>query len=364
MKQNKYPRIAVDVSGGDHGAAAVVPGAIQAAKARPIALKLVGKEEEIKQELRKSKLENIDYEIIPANEVADMEDKPSHILRKKKHTSIQVACQLVKENFADGIVSAGNTGVTLACGIFNLGRIKGIERPGLASFLPRKKHPLILIDVGANVDSKPRQLVQFAVMAEVLAKDGLDIPEPKVGLLNVGEEQGKGNLQVNEAHPLLNRTSLNFVGNVEGRELFAENVDVAVCDGFVGNIVLKLSEGLGSAFSNMLKSELKKGFFSKLGTFLASSAFKRFGRTMDYQEHGGAPLLGVNGTVLVCHGSASSKAISKATSMTAKFIETEANEDIRHSLEANPEITRFQKLKKWFYPGSKEDNPEEESGDS
>ncbi len=358
--ESKYPRIAVDVSGGDHGAAALVPGAIKAAKSRPMALKLVGKQEEIKQELSKLNLEGIDYEIIHANEVADMDDKPSHIMRKKKSTSVQMACELVKEGFADGVVSAGNTGMTLACGIFNLGRIKGIERPGLAAFLPRKEHPLVLIDVGANVDSKPRHLVQFAVMAEVLARDVLDVQEPRVGLLNIGEEQGKGNAQVNEAQPLMEKTSLNFVGNVEGREVFAGDVDVAVCDGFVGNIALKLSEGLGVTFSSILKSELKRGVFSKLGALLASSAFKRFRKTLDYEEHGGAPLLGLNGTVFVCHGSAGSKAVSKAMDMTAKFIEKEANEDIKRNLEANPEITRFKRLKKFLYPGSREQGGEEE----
>ena len=357
---NKYPRIAVDVSGGDYGAPALVTGAVEAARSRSMALKLVGKQEEIKQVLSKTKLTGIDYEIIHANEVADMEDKPSHILRRKKNTSVQVACELVKEGFADGMLSAGNTGMTLACGIFNLGRIKGIERPGLATFIPREHHPLILIDVGANVDSKPRHLVQFALMAEVLARDILDLPEPRVGLLNIGEEQGKGNVQVNEAHPLLQKTSLNFVGNVEGRELFAGGVDVAVCDGFVGNIALKLSEGLGVTFSSIMKTELKRGFFAKLGAFFASSAFKRFRKTLDYEEYGGAPLLGLNGTVFVCHGSAGVRAVSKAMDMTAKFIQSEANEDIKQILEANPEITRFKRLKRILHSSSREHSSEDE----
>ena len=274
MKTNKKtPCLAIDVMGGDFGPSVTISGALKAAREENIALKLVGRDYEIREELEKYSYEDIDLEIVHAEEVAEMHDKPSYILRRKKNTSIQVACNLVKEGKANGVISAGHTGVTLACGIFSLGRIKGIDRPGLASIIPREEHPLILIDVGANIDSKPRHLVQFAIMADIFAKHILNVESPAVGLLNIGEEQGKGNVQVNEAYNLLKKTSLNFIGNVEGRDLFANRVDIAICDGFVGNIALKLCEGLGKSFSKVLKEEIKKGLFTRIGGFLARPAF-------------------------------------------------------------------------------------------
>jgi glycerol-3-phosphate acyltransferase PlsX len=352
-KSDSQPCIAVDVMGGDVGPSALIPGALEAARKKNIYLIFVGKRKEIEFELDKHNLSDLEIEIVHADEVADMRDKPSHISRRKKNSSIQVACDLVKEERADGLVSAGHTGVTMACGIFTLGRIKGIERPGLAAFLPREENPLVLMDVGANVDVKPRQLVQFAMMADVLAQDVLKIELPRVAILSIGEEQGKGNIQVNEAYKMLNKTELNFMGNVEGRDLFEDSVDVAICDGFVGNVALKLSEGLGSAFVKMLKQEFKKGFLPRLGSLLSISAFKRFGRRLDHEEYGGAPLLGLNGTIMVCHGSARSKAISKAVMTTAAFISSKTNRDIKHRLELNPEISRFHRLRDMLTPGHK-----------
>lgn len=364
MKNNKCC-IAVDVMGGDYGPSALVPGSLEAARKKGISLKLVGRLEAIRNELEKHNIKGIDLEVVHTDEVADMSDKPSYILRRKKNTSIQVCYNLVREGKAEGVISAGPTGVTLATGIFTLGRIKGIERPAVAALLPREKKPLILIDVGANVDSKSRHLVQFAIMADVLAKKLLNVLRPQIGLLNIGEEQGKGNLQVNEVYHLLSKSNLNFVGNVEGRELFSGDLDVAVCDGFVGNVALKLSEGLGAAFSKMLRQELKIGFFTRLGAFFALPAFRRFMRKMDYEEYGGAPLLGLNGTVFICHGAAQKKAVAKALDMSATFIKTKANEEIRSSLEANPEVTRFQKLKKILHTTSKgSSHYEDQEGES
>ncbi len=351
MKNNNCC-IAVDVMGGDYGPSALIPGSLEIARKKGISLKLVGRLEAIKSELEKHNIKGIDFEVVHADEVANMSDKPSYMLRRKRNTSIQVCYNLVREGKAEGVISAGPTGATLATGIFTLGRIKGIERPAVAALLPREKKPLILIDVGANVDSKSRHLVQFAIMADVLAKKLLNILSPQIGLLNIGEEQGKGNLQVNEAYHLLSKTDLNFVGNVEGRELFSGDFDIAICDGFVGNVALKLSEGLGDAFSKMLRKELKIGFFTRLGVFFALPAFRRFMRKMDYEEYGGAPLLGLNGTVFICHGSAQKKAVAKTLDMSATFINTKANEEIRFSLEANPEITRFQRLKKILHSTS------------
>lgn len=344
-KNREKPCIAIDVMGGDFGPSVVIPGALKAAREENLALLLVGRDVDIREELEKHPHEDLEIEIVHTDDVAEMSDKPSHILRRKKNTSILMACNLVKENRAQGVVSAGHTGVTLASAMFSIGRIKGIDRPGLGSVIPREGLPLILIDVGANIDSKPRHLVQFAIMADIFAKHILNIENPTVGLLNIGEEQGKGTAQVNEAYNLLKKTSLNFIGNIEGRDLFTDRVNIAVCDGFVGNIALKLCEGLGKAITRGLKRELSKGFFSRLGALLAKSAFKRLIRRYDYEEYGGAPLLGLKGCVIVCHGSSPSKSICQATKMAAQFISMNIVEKIKEQVELHPEITRFYRLK-------------------
>lgn len=360
--QNNPPRVAVDVMGGDFGPHVTIPGALLAARKKNIPLLLAGHKATILSELEKHNLHGLDIEIEHADEVAAMNDKPSHI-RRRKNTSVQAAFTSVKEQKAKGVVSAGHTGVTLATGMFTLGRLKGIERPGLAAIMPRENNPLIIIDVGANVDSKPRHLVQFAIMAEALARNVLKVSDPRVGLLSIGEEQGKGNAQVNEAFNLLKKTSLNFTGNVEGRDLFDASLDIAVCDGFVGNVILKMSEGWGKTISGLLRQELKTGFWSKMGSFLSISAFKRFSQRLDYEEYGGAPLLGLTESAFVCHGSSGQRAIQNAVVMTASFINNRANEDIRERLESHPEMSKFHRFKNLLHTSSKgqaeseEDNP-------
>ncbi len=345
--------------GGDFGPPVTIPGALKAAREEGISLKLVGKDYEIRQELDKHVYQDLDIELVHAEEVAEMHDKPSYILRRKKNTSIQVACNLVKEGLAQGVVSAGHTGVSLACSMFALGRIKGVDRPGLASIIPREERALILVDVGANIDSKPRHLVQFAIMADIFAKNILKIDNPAVGLLNIGEEQGKGNVQVTETYNLLKKTSLNFIGNVEGRDLFTNGIDIAVCDGFVGNIALKLCEGLGKSFSKVLKKEINKGLLTRLGGFLARPAFKRLVKRFDYEEYGGAPLLGLKGTVIVCHGSSSPKSICQAIKMGALFVKQGIVGKIKEQIELHPEITRFYRLRNILSTTSKVQNKEE-----
>lgn len=360
--QNKPPRVAIDVMGGDFGPHVTIPGALLAARKQNIPLLLAGHKATILSELEKHNLHDLDIEIEHADEVAAMNDKPSHI-RRRKNTSIQAAFNSVKEQRAKGVVSAGHTGVTLATGMFTLGRLKGIERPGLAAIMPRENTPLIIIDVGANVDSKPRHLVQFAIMAEALAKNVLKVNEPRVGLLSIGEEQGKGNAQVNEAFTLLKKTTLNFTGNVEGRDLFDGTLDIAVCDGFVGNVILKMSEGWGKTISGLLRQEFKTGFWSKMGSFLSVSAFKRFSQRLDYEEYGGAPLLGLKESAFVCHGSSGQRAIQNAVTMTASFINNRTNEDIRERLESHPEMSKFHRFKSLLHtagkgqPEADEDNP-------
>jgi glycerol-3-phosphate acyltransferase PlsX len=329
--------------GGDFGPEVVVKGAIEAAQAKGISLLLVGREEEIRAELAKYRTDGLSIEVVNASQVVGMTDKPSDVLRRKKDSSVHVACQMVKEGRAHGMLSAGNSGATLACGMFVLGRISGVERPALATILPTEKSPLVFLDVGGNVDCKPYHLVQFGVMAEVLSKDLLGISNPKIGLLSIGEEEGKGNVLAKEAYKLFKLSSMNFVGNAEGRDLFAGNFDVIVCDGFVGNAVLKVSEGVAKSISNILKTEIKKSFLFRLGCLLALPAFKRLAKRLDYAEYGGAHLLGLNGTAIVCHGASNVRAIRIAIEKAAEFVTSKADEDLVRGIKANKELALFGK---------------------
>ncbi len=285
----------------------------------------------------------MDLEIVHAPEVAGMDEKPSDILRRKKNASIQVACRLVRDGAAQGVVSAGHSGASVACGMFIMGRIPGVERPALASLLPTEKEPVVLLDVGATVDCKPYNIFQFGLMGDAFARDILNKESPRVGLLSIGEEEGKGNSQVKEAYELFKMAqNRNFSGNIEGRALITGEMDVAVCDGFVGNVALKLSEGLGLSLSRVLKRELlNSGFLPKLGSLLAKSAFRRFAKVVDYAEYGGAPLLGLQNIFIVCHGRSNAKAICNATRMATLFVEKETNKRLMETICANEELTRF-----------------------
>ncbi len=331
--------------GGDIGPRVNVPAAVQAAK-EGIHITLVGDEDALRAELaRCESAQGLPIDIVHASQVVDMDEKPSDALRRKKDSSIQVACQLVKEGRADGVVSAGNSGASVACGMFVLGRVKGVERPALASIMPTEKNPIVLIDVGANVDSKPFHLAQFGLMGDVLARDVLGVERPRVGLLSIGEEEGKGNVVVKEAYDLLKQTSLNFVGNVEGRDIFTGDLDVAVCDGFVGNICLKLSEGLARSFGRVLKRELKRHMLSRMGAALSMRSLKNFAQMMDYAEYGGAPLLGLKGIVIVCHGASNLKAVTNAIRMASTFVQRKAHEHIEEGLTAHKELGQFSRHK-------------------
>jgi glycerol-3-phosphate acyltransferase PlsX len=337
---SSIPRIAVDAAGGDHGPGVNVPGALAAAREKSLRLLLVGDASALEAELARHDTAGLDVEIVHASEVAAMSDKPSDVLRRKKDSSIQVACRLVKEGRADGVVSAGNSGASVACGMFVIGRVKGVLRPAFAGILPTVKGPMVLLDVGANVDSRPEHLFQFGILGDVLARDVLRYDSPRVGILSIGEEEGKGNSQVKEAFEMLKASSLRFVGNVEGRDIFTGDVDVVVCDGFVGNVALKLAEGLASNMGKVLKRELTGSLLGRLGTLLAMGRLKRFARFADYAEYGGAPLLGLQGIVIVCHGASNTKAISSAVKMAGRFVASGANEHIRQALEKNRDLTR------------------------
>ena len=341
--QSHNPRITVDAMGGDFGPEVVVPGALDAARKDNLGLIFVGNEKRIRQVLDGQKTRGMDVDIVHASEVVEMSEKPSEALRRKKESSIQIAFKLVREGRGHGVVSAGNSGATLACGMFILGRIKGIERPALASILPSEKGPLILIDVGANVECKPYLLVQFGLMAEVFARSVLHVKKPRIAVLTIGEEDDKGNNLVRETVKLLKMSSMNFIGNIEGRDFFTGKADVIVCDGFVGNVSLKLMEGLAFSLSNILKEEVKKSWLARLGFLMGIRALKRFSRRIDYAEYGGAPLLGLNGIGIVCHGSSNPKAINNAVIMAGQFVRNGANQLLIDGLGANKEISLFAK---------------------
>ena len=338
------PVIAVDVMGGDFGPAVCVPGAVEAARAGGFKVLLVGREAPVAAELAKLGRDGVEAEVVHAEDVAEMDEKPSDILRRKKDASIQVACRLVRDGRADGVVSPGHSGATVACGMFIMGRINGVERPALASIMPTEKLPMVLLDVGANVDCKPHHLLQFGLMANAFARDMLDLADPRLGLLSIGEEEGKGNTLVKETYELFKLVQdLNFVGNVEGRDIFTGDVDVIVCDGFVGNVALKLSEGLASSIARILKRELLGTTVAKMGAFLSQGAFKRFARFVDYAEYGGAPLLGLNGIAVVAHGRSNVKAVASATRMAATFVRKGTYERLVETISLNEELTRFGK---------------------
>ncbi|WP_461208480.1 phosphate acyltransferase PlsX [Desulfocurvus sp. DL9XJH121] len=337
---NSVPRIAVDAMGGDSGPGVIVSGALDAAREKGMSLILVGDESAVSEELSRNDTKGLDVEIVHASEVAEMTDKPSDVLRRKKDASIQVACRLVKDGRADGVVSAGNSGASVACGMFVIGRGEGVSRPAFAGILPTVKKPIVLLDVGANVDSKPRHLLQFGILGEVLARDVLNLSEPRVGILSIGEEEGKGNTLVKEAFDLLKASDLDFVGNVEGRDVFTGDVDVIVCDGFVGNVALKLTEGLVSNMAKVMKRELLGSWLGRIGTLLAKGRLRRFARFVDYAEYGGAPLLGLNGIVIVCHGASNARAICSAVKMAGRFIESDANTHIQKGLERHKDLGR------------------------
>jgi glycerol-3-phosphate acyltransferase PlsX len=338
--------LAVDAMGGDFGPEINIPGSLAAARETGVRLILVGDEPSIRKELERHAHADVRFEIVHTTQVAGMAEKPSDVLRRKKDSSMQVAFRLVREGRAHGVVTAGNSGAALACGMFILGRISGVDRPALASIMPTLKKPIVLIDVGANADCKPYNLVQFGLMAEVLARCVLDISSPKVGILSIGVEEGKGNSLTKDAFTLLKGSSLNFIGNVEGRDVFTGETDVIVCDGFVGNVALKLSEGLGSALASMLKTELKKSIWSRLGTLIALPAFKRFAKKIDYAEYGGAPILGLNGIAIVCHGKSNARAITTALQQAAIFVEKKANDHLVEGLHANTELSLFSRTGK------------------
>ncbi|MBI5408664.1 MAG: phosphate acyltransferase PlsX [Nitrospirae bacterium] len=306
-------RIALDAMGGDYAPAVTVEGAVEALSENDeLSVILVGDEAEISRELRKKASTRLKISIKHASQTVEMDESPLTALRRKKDSSLRVAIDLVKVGEADAMVSAGNSGVVMATALHVLGKIPGIERPAIAAVMPTLKGRFILIDAGANVDCKPVHLHQFAVMGEAYARYIFNVESPKIGLLGIGEEDAKGNELTREAIKLLRNSHVNFIGNVEGKEVFAGEADVVVCDGFVGNIALKISEGLAEAITKMLKREISENAAGRIGYLFLKGALKNFKRKTDYSEYGGAPLLGINKPCIISHGRSTSKAIKNA----------------------------------------------------
>lgn len=304
-------RIAVDAFGGDYAPEQIVEGALLAADKEGITVVLTGNESRLKP-LVAGKAGSNRVEIVHAPEVVQMDDEPVAAVRAKTDSSLVQGARLVREGKADALVSAGNTGASLAAALFNIGRIKGVERPAISTLMPTAKGFSLVLDAGANVDCRPSMLVQFAQMGSIYASEVLKVSNPRVGLLNVGHEPGKGNQLAKEAFDLLQDAGVNFIGNVEGREVPSGNVDVIICDGFVGNVVLKLAEGLGATLLNMIKTEAKSSLAATAGALLMKPGFRRIKKRMDPNEYGGAPLLGINGVVIIAHGGSNAKAIYNA----------------------------------------------------
>lgn len=315
--------------GSDFGSGELVAGAVQAAEQIGVRIAVAGDEGQITQALAGVSQDTADLiDIIPASQVVTMADSPSEALRRKKDSSIAVLSELQKEGKIDALVSAGNSGAIVASAIKHLGRLGDIARPGIASVFPTLKEPVVMMDVGANVDCRPRHLLQFGIMSSAYYSVMFGNPRPRVGLLSIGEEIGKGNHLVKEARELLQASDLNFIGNVEGGDTFQGDVDVIVCDGFVGNICLKLSEGLAEALFKMLKDEINDSLSAKMGYLFARGAFNSFKRRIDYAEYGGAPLLGMNGISLICHGKSERTAIKNAIEEAFELVSNRVNDCI------------------------------------
>lgn len=308
-------KIAVDVMSGDHGPRPLLEGIVEAVRDYQAKVVAVGDPDQISEIIKDFPEEAKSIEIQSAREIINMEDSPSIAVRKKKDASVVVAANTVADNRTFGFFSPGNTGATLATAIQHLGRLKGVKRPALGVPLPRSDGGVtFMLDAGANVDCKPEWLVQFAIMGEVYAREILGVVNPKIGILSNGEEEKKGNEQTLAAHAKLKKLPYDFIGNIEGRDMFGmgRRVDVAVCDGFIGNIVLKSTEGVAGAIIQILKDGIMSSKIAKTGALFLKPTFKNLKKRMDYAEYGGVPLLGINGIVIIGHGSSNARAVRNA----------------------------------------------------
>jgi glycerol-3-phosphate acyltransferase PlsX len=331
-------RIAVDAMGGDHAPKPEVEGAIRAAKTLGIEVLLVGPEDLLSRELAaQDRSRSLPIRIVHASERVTMQDSVARAVRTKRDSSIRVASRLVRDGQAQGLVSAGNTGAVMATAKMVQGVVRGVDRPALASAFPTLTGtPAVMIDVGANVDCNPRMLAQFALMGDIYSRVVFHIERPRVGLLSIGEEEHKGNELTRNAAPLLRSLPLNFIGNVEGRDLYTGAADVVVCDGFIGNVALKVSEGIADVIMHLLEASLKATLKRKVGYVLSRNAYKDFRKRVDYSEYGGAPLLGVRGVVIICHGRSNGYAIYNAIRVAAELAQAGIDRRLENELRAMP----------------------------
>jgi len=327
--------VAVDAMGGDHAPAPEVLGAVRAARSQDVSIILVGREDLLRTELSKySDSNQLAIRIAHASEVVTMDDNPAKTLRAKRDSSIRVAARLVRDGDAHGLVSAGNTGAAMATAKTVMGMVPGVDRPALASAFPTLKgKPTIMVDVGANVDCSPRMLAQFAVMGDIYSRLIFHTEDPRVGILSIGEEEHKGNELTRTASQLMKELPMNFIGNVEGRDLYTGKADVIVCDGFIGNVALKVSEGMVEVIKHMLQESLAATITRKIGYVLSRAAYKDFKKRVDYSEYGGAPLLGVKGICIISHGRSNDNAIRNAIRVATEFASEHVNDRIASELQ-------------------------------
>lgn len=330
--------IAVDAMGGDKAPLPEVEGAIHAAREFGHRIILAGQRETIEAALAKhSSARKLPIEVLHAEDRITMDDPAAKAARGKKGSSMHLCARLVADGKADGYLSAGNTGACMAIAKMVLGKVPGVDRPALSGVFPSHKGtPVVVVDVGANVDCEPAMLAQFGLMGEIYSRLVLKVKRPRVGLLSIGEEEHKGNTLTRDATPLLKTMGIHFVGNVEGRDLFSGNADVIVCDGFVGNVALKVSEGLAEMIRVMLRESLEATLSRKIGYVLSRSAYKEFRKRIDYSEIGGAPLLGVKGVCIICHGRSNTNAIKNAIRTAADFASSNMNQRIEQELREFP----------------------------
>jgi glycerol-3-phosphate acyltransferase PlsX len=328
-------KIALDAMGGDYAPSEIVKGAIEALPEIKSTIVLVGNKTLIDKELNKYKFDNHRIEIVHAEQVIEMHEHPAFAVKEKEDSSIVKSIKLIKEEKVDGVVSAGNTGAVMSSALLYLGRLKGIKRPAITTVLPTINNtPTIMLDIGANVDCKKEYLVQFALMGKIYMESIFGIENPKIALLNIGEEEGKGNQLVQETYSLLkNNPYFNFYGNVEGKDLFKGIVNTIICDGFVGNIAIKTAEGVAETLFELISKELKSSWWSIILALLLKPKFRNVKKSMDYSEFGGAPLLGINGNVIISHGRSKSKAIKNALKLAERVINLKINDKIMEGLE-------------------------------
>ncbi|WP_455243591.1 phosphate acyltransferase PlsX [Petrachloros mirabilis] len=326
-------KIALDAMGGDHGPVPCIEGALKAAQELNVDVILVGDEKVLSHECHRLGCTDGRLTIKHAPQVVGMHESPAAVARKKRDSSIWIATELVKSGDASAVVSPGNTGASMVAAFFVLGLIKGVERPAIATSLPTLTGEAIMLDVGANVDCTAQHLAQFAIMGNEYGQQLFKKPNPRVGLLSIGEEDSKGNEVTKEAFRLLKNSGLNFIGNVEGRDVYSGNADIVVCDGFIGNVALKISEGVADTIKKLLIKEISGSFFGRLAYPLIASPLRNLKRRIDYAEFGGAPLLGVNGITMICHGRSSAKAIKNAIRRAKNLAESHVDQLIQRDIE-------------------------------